>query len=90
MIFLDVLDRATPGYYKMTIKVMVHYKRLRILVCTSRLLRLEDCFILGIRLMFCEDKELRISVYDFIHYFCGVPISWDLRWAEVWLYLLLR
>jgi hypothetical protein len=25
---------------------------------------------------FCGDKETRISVYGFILYFCGVPISW--------------
>ena len=25
---------------------------------------------------FCGDKETRISVYGFILYFCGVPVSW--------------
>ena len=29
---------------------------------------------------FASDKEMRISIYGYVIYFCGIPIAWIQKW----------
>ena len=73
-----VLDRASPGHYKMMLRVMKYVMETKDFGLHIKPTKSGNLFQLRGKAdsEFCGDKETRISVYGFILYFCGVPISW--------------
>jgi len=73
-----VLGRASPGHYKMMLRVMKYVMETQDFDLHIKPTKSGNLFQLRGKAdsEFCGNKETRISVYGFILYFCGVPISW--------------
>jgi len=87
-----VLDGATPGHYKMMIRVMNYIMETKDYGVHIKPTKSGRLFQLRLRLIvsFVETRKLGSVFMDWFFTFVECLYHGDPRWAEVWLCLLLR